>query len=188
MLAVIHTTATVTFSARLEVTAVPTSLQPATVRSTAQDFYLTYGMPLKFSFFLSILVSGVGSCRSSGYQGCCSLLYSTCGGSDGLCMCDSSCYIFSDCCSDISELCIGIPGSCIAGGHTSCCTSGDCFGSNSPSCKCDAACRSRGDCCPDIDLSCRKNEILKKVHCYILLITYLTVCSCGHSSPSFNTW
>jgi len=136
-----------------------------------------------FSFPV-VIVTSAGSCRRSGYQGCCSAQSTTCGGSDGLCMCDSFCYAFGDCCSDISEVCTSSQGSCIVANYTSCCTSGECFGSNAPSCKCDEACRSRDDCCPDIDFSCRKNEALllfRNIYCvFIWVILYSQLLSLLH--------
>uniref|UniRef100_A0A1X7U1B7 Deleted in malignant brain tumors 1 protein n=1 Tax=Amphimedon queenslandica TaxID=400682 RepID=A0A1X7U1B7_AMPQE len=46
-----------------------------------------------------------GSCVSLGFNGCCSLSnYPSCIGSDGICFCDISCYLFGDCCSDIQNI------------------------------------------------------------------------------------
>lgn len=87
-----------------------------------------------------------------GYQACCNTEFSRCLGDDGVCMCDHFCPLFADCCSDHGSICMGLPGSCAIAGYTSCCVTGDCFGS--ASCKCDGACRTRGDCCIDIGSTC----------------------------------
>ena len=50
------------------------------------------------------------------------------------------------------SLCIG---SCVSGGYTGCCESGDCRGGDLSNCYCDELCHRIGDCCDDIlTISC----------------------------------
>lgn len=46
-----------------------------------------------------------GSCVTSGFSGCCDPnIHFTCHGSDNVCYCDQVCYLFGDCCSDITVI------------------------------------------------------------------------------------
>ena len=47
-----------------------------------------------------------GSCVAAGYTSCCdSDVVGNCAGDTGSCFCDPSCREFSDCCSDLDEIC-----------------------------------------------------------------------------------
>lgn len=48
---------------------------------------------------------GAGSCELAGYTTCCSIsIHDNCLGSDYACHCDTDCYKYGDCCTDIHLL------------------------------------------------------------------------------------
>ena len=62
-----------------------------------------------FSAYYTYIMTGtflLGTCRAAGYNECCvSDGITPCFGDPEDCFCDSTCYLYNDCCRDIEDIC-----------------------------------------------------------------------------------